>query len=227
MTRVAVVVFPGSNCDRDSQHAFESIDGVDVEMVWHEERDLGAVDLVVLPGGFSFGDHLRSGAIASCSPVMDAVRDAVDRDVLVLGICNGFQVLCETGLLPGALVRNEGMHFTCRHVPVEVVRSDTAFTAGCDAGDVLSLPIAHGEGCYVAAPEDLARLEERGQVVLRYADGNPNGSVNAIAGIVNERGNVFGLMPHPERAMDERLGSSDGVPLLTAITEAARAHALT
>jgi phosphoribosylformylglycinamidine synthase I len=224
--RAAVVVFPGSNCDRDAAHALEDVTGARVDLAWHgDELDPAAYDLVVLPGGFSYGDHLRCGAIAKTAVAMRGVREAAARGALVLGICNGFQVLCEAGLLPGALVRNDSLQFRCEQVELEVVNAATPFTGGYLPGERLTLPIAHGEGCFVADAETLAALEAGGQVAFRYAGANPNGSMAAIAGITNAAGNVLGMMPHPERAVDELLGGRDGAALFTSIAEAARAHA--
>jgi phosphoribosylformylglycinamidine synthase len=216
--RAAVVVFPGSNCDRDAQYALRDVMGIDTHLVWHSETDLAAYDLVVLPGGFSHGDYLRTGAIAAGAPVMAGVRAAAERGVPVLGICNGFQILLESGLLPGAMLPNDGASFRCEWVHLRVERTDTPFTAAAVVGDVLRLPIAHGDGNYHAPPALLARLEDEGRVVFRYADAagrvmpeaNPNGSVAGIAGICGPRRNVVGLMPHPERASEGELGSEDG-----------------
>lgn len=210
--KAAVVVFPGSNCDRDAINGLTQA-GYETSAVWHAETSLPAVDLIMLPGGFSYGDHLRSGAIAARSRVMDAVRAAAARGVPVLGVCNGFQVLTEAGLLPGALLRNERLHFVCRTVSVKVESDATPFTRGL-SGRELRLPIAHGEGRYHADDETLDRLEGEGRVAVRYTDDNPNGSLRGIAGISNEAGNVLGLMPHPERAIEELLGSADGLPML-------------
>lgn len=212
--KAAVIVFPGSNSDNDAVQGLIDA-GWDTSPVWHAEEELGPVDLVVLPGGFSYGDHLRGGAIAARSPIMQAVRDAAARGVNVLGICNGFQVLTESGLLPGALLRNENLHFVCRTVPVTVASAGTPFTADLAAGSTLMLPVAHGEGRYHADPDTLEALEAEGRIVFRYAAGhNPNGSAADIAGISNKQGNVVGMMPHPERAVSDLLGSSDGLPLL-------------
>lgn len=216
--RFGVIVFPGSNCDSDCYFALRDVIGVDVEYVWHQESSLSGLDGVVLPGGFSYGDYLRAGAIARFSPVMRAVEAFAGGGGLVIGICNGFQILCEAGLLPGALVRNASLRFRCETVPVRVERADTPFTLACREGEVLHLPIAHGEGRYFAPREILDRLEANRQVVFRYAtpqgeaapEANPNGSVNNIAGIVSERGNVLGMMPHPERRVEEILGGEDG-----------------
>ncbi len=221
---VAVLVFPGSNCDHDSLYAFESVCGVAARAVWHREADLGDCDAVVVPGGFSYGDYLRTGAIARFSPVMAAVQAFARRGGPVLGICNGFQILQECGLLPGAMLRNRAVRFLSQDVHVRVERADSAATAGLRVGDVLRLPIAHGEGNFYLPDDELARLEDRGQVVFRYTDpsgridaaANPNGSVHAIAGVCNAGRNVVGLMPHPERAAEAALGSSDGRRLLDA-----------
>ena len=217
--RAAVVVFPGSNCDSDTQHVLSSVAGIATDMVWHTQTELRAYDLIVLPGGFSHGDYLRTGAIAARAPVMAAVADAAERGVPVLGICNGFQVLLESGLLPGAMLRNAGVSFRCEWVHLRVDGAKTPFTAAARDGQVLRLPIAHGEGNYNAAPDTVAQLEHEGRIVFRYCDAdgevrpeaNPNGSVAAIAGICNERRNVVGLMPHPERASEPDLGSADGL----------------
>lgn len=214
----AVVEFPGSNCDHDAYHATKHVLGQQAEFVWHKEADLRGADVVVLPGGFSYGDYLRTGAIARFSPVMARVREFADAGGPVIGICNGFQVLLEAGLLEGALLRNRDLKFLCQHVHVRVEQTDTPFTAGAAAGTVLRLPIAHGEGNYHAAPETIAALEANRQVIFRYCAGdgvlsdasNPNGSASAIAGICSERRNVVGLMPHPERACEAMLGSADG-----------------
>jgi phosphoribosylformylglycinamidine synthase subunit PurQ / glutaminase len=222
--RVAVVTFPGSLDDRDALRAVRLMGGEAVP-VWHEDTDLRRADAVILPGGFSYGDYLRTGAIARFAPVMEAVRDHADRGGPVLGICNGFQILCEAGLLPGALVRNRSLSFICRRVHVRVETTATPFTGGLEPGDVLEVPIKHGEGQFVAAPNDLRRIEDRGQVVLRYCspsgdtgDGwNPNGSTAAIAGIANETFNVMGLMPHPEHAVDPDVGPTGGQPMFESL----------
>ena len=222
--RVAVVSFPGSNDDRDAVRAVDFLGGEGVA-AWHGDRDLRGADAVVLPGGFSYGDYLRTGALARFSPAMEAVREFAERGGPVLGICNGFQILCETGLLPGALIRNDSLRFVCRRVHVRVERSDTPFTAGAARGDVLEIPVKHGEGQFVASGSELARIEGDGLVVFRYSDpngrddpaANPNGSVNAIAGIRNERGNVVGLMPHPEHAVDPDTGPVGGRALFESL----------
>jgi len=216
-----VVVFPGSNNDRDAVHVLRHVVGVDVVEVWHEDRDLAGVDAVVLPGGFSYGDYLRAGAIAATAPVMDAVRALAAAGRPVLGICNGFQILTEARLLPGTLVRNAGLRFRCRPVWVRVDSQRTPFTAALPAGTVLRMPIAHGEGAYLAPPDEVAALEASGRIVFRYCDpsgrvtpeANPNGSVAGIAGVASTAGNVVGLMPHPERASEAVLGSTDGLRL--------------
>ena len=217
--KFAIVVFPGSNCDHDAYHAVKHVLGREASFVWHKETDLGGADVVILPGGFAHGDYLRTGAIARFSPVMAAVREFADRGGPLLGICNGFQILLEAGLLPGAMLRNGGLKYVCRQVILRVERSDTPFTAKCRVGNLLRMPIAHGEGNYYADAETLARLEANGQVVFRYVDAagevtsqaNPNGSARSIAGIRSERGNVLGLMPHPERACESILASADGL----------------
>lgn len=221
---VAVVTFPGSNCDHDLYKAVQQVGGRPT-FVWHRERGLSAYDAVLLPGGFSYGDYLRAGAIARMSPVMEDVVDFANGGGPVLGICNGFQILCEAGLLPGALVRNASLRFESKDVLLRVERADTLFTCDYEKGDVLRIPIAHGEGNYEADRETLERLEGDGSIVFRYVDAsgeatdeaNPNGSWHNIAGITNERGNVLGMMPHPERAMEPLLGSTDGVGLFTSL----------
>jgi len=217
MLKVAVVRFPGSNCDFDTLRAAERV-GAESFFVWHRDTSLQGADVVLLPGGFSYGDYLRSGAIARFSPVMQAVQNFAANGGLVLGICNGFQILCEAGLLPGALIRNRSLQFRCETVHLRAENADTAFTNQIPAGKLLRVPIAHGEGCYFADPVTLAQLNERKQVLWRYVNSkgeptdaaNPNGSVENIAGICNQQGNVAGLMPHPERASESLLGSADG-----------------
>ena len=219
MTRVGVVVFPGSNCDFDARDAFAAM-GAETVMLWHQDSDLSEVDLVVLPGGFAHGDYLRTGALARFSPVMEAVAAHAERGGLVVGICNGFQILCEAGMLPGALRKNRGLKFLCKWVTLRVDNATTAFTSRATEGQLLRIPINHFEGNWYAEPEVLARLQANNQIVLRYAE-NPNGSLDDAAGICNERGNVFGLMPHPERACEALLGSEDGVVLLGSLLDAA------
>jgi phosphoribosylformylglycinamidine synthase len=224
----AVVVFPGSNCDHDAYHAVKHVLGEQARFVWHKETTLGDADVVILPGGFSHGDYLRTGAIARFSPVMAAVRRFADEGRPVLGVCNGFQILLECGLLPGAMLRNRDLQFHCEIVGVRVERTDTPFTGLCAPGQMLRLPIAHGEGNYYAPPDVIAALEAAGRVVFRYAapDGsitdtaNPNGSVNNIAGICSESRNVVGLMPHPERACEPAVGSADGLVLFESVVRA-------
>jgi phosphoribosylformylglycinamidine synthase I len=226
--KFAIVVFPGSNCDHDAYHAAKHVLGHDAEFVWHKETSLRGADVVVLPGGFSHGDYLRTGAIARFSPVMDAVRAFAGTGGPVLGICNGFQVLLEAGLLPGAMLRNAGLKFRCEHVFLRVEQTDTPFTSLCTQGQVLRIPIAHGEGNYFADPHVLAALDANRQVVFRYAtatgevtpDANPNGSIHNIAGICNEGRNVVGLMPHPERACEPALGSRDGLVMFESVVTA-------
>ena len=210
--KVAVVRFPGSNCDADAWFAARDA-GHAVEYVWHRSTDLGGADVVILPGGFAYGDYLRAGAIARFSPVMKAVEAHAKAGGLLLGICNGFQVLCEAGILPGALARNAGLAFVCRVVTVRVEATDTPFTARYRRGQELRVPVAHGEGRYVADDATLDRLEREGRVVFRYTGGNPNGALRDIAGITNEGRNVVGMMPHPERAAEALLGSADGAPM--------------
>ncbi len=215
--RAAVIRFPGSNCDQDCHLALAET-GFEPSYVWHKEGALEGFDLIVLPGGFSYGDYLRCGAIARFSPVMQAVKAEAERGTLIMGICNGFQILCEAGLLPGALVRNQSLHFICEHRLLRVEAIDTAFTNATWTGTLLHIPVAHGEGCYTADEATLNALSKNRQILLRYVDAdgaatpaaNPNGSAHNIAGIRSARGNVMGLMPHPERACDSRLGSTDG-----------------
>jgi phosphoribosylformylglycinamidine synthase len=217
--RVAVVVFPGSQDDRDAALALETV-GAEATLVWHADAELPPIDAVVLPGGFSYGDYLRCGAIARFSPIMRAVTRFAGDGGPVLGICNGFQILCEAGLLPGVLRPNRGLRFVCRDVPLRVERADSPFTSRCEPGQRLVIPIKHGEGCYAVDADTLAELERGGQVVLRYEPGeNPNGSLADVAGIVNAEGNVMGLMPHPEHAVDPLLGSADGASLLGSLVD--------
>ncbi|MCS7171807.1 MAG: phosphoribosylformylglycinamidine synthase subunit PurQ [Armatimonadetes bacterium] len=221
--RFGVVTFPGSNCDADCRWVLREVVGVETEFVWHEETDLGGLDAVVLPGGFSYGDYLRAGAIAATSPVMRAVREFAARGGLVLGICNGFQVLLEAGLLPGAMLPNLGARFRCEWVRLRVERTDTPFTSRYRPGQVVRMPIAHREGRYYVDPSTLGRLEAAGCVVFRYEGENPNGSLHGIAGIRNEPGNVLGLMPHPERCAEGILGGEDGRLLFESMVDWIRA----
>jgi phosphoribosylformylglycinamidine synthase I len=223
--RVAVLVFPGSNDDRDAALALIGL-GAEPLLVWHAERELPEVGAVVLPGGFSYGDYLRAGAIARFSPALQAVADFAAEGGLVLGICNGFQVLCEAGLLPGALRPNESLSFVCRDVALRVERTDTPFLTRCETGQRLTIPVKHGEGCFFADADLLAELDAAEQIVLRYDGDNPNGSIDDIAGVVNADGNVMGLMPHPEHAVDPLLGSTDGALILSGLVEAARERLL-
>lgn len=224
----AVVVFPGINRERDMAHALELVSGVKPHMIWHQESELPDVDLVVVPGGFSFGDYLRCGAIAARAPVMDAVRRHVAEGRYVLGVCNGFQILTEAGLLPGALMRNASLKFACKEVRLKVENAQTAFSSAYAAGQVIRTPIAHGEGNYFADAETLARLEGEGRVVFRYCDtsgattmeADPNGSVNHIAGILNEKGNVLGMMPHPENLVEPLQGGTDGRGIFESVVQA-------
>jgi phosphoribosylformylglycinamidine synthase I len=224
--RVAILVFPGSNDDRDAALALDSL-GAEPVLAWHADPELPEVGAVVLPGGFSYGDYLRAGAIARFSPVMRAVTEFAADGGVVLGICNGFQVLCEAGLLPGALRPNESLSFVCRDIPLRVERADVPFLADCEVGQRLTIPVKHGEGCFFADADLLAELKESRQVVLRYDGDNPNGSVDDIAGVVNTEGNVMGLMPHPEHAVDPLLGSQDGGLILQALVDRARERLLT
>ncbi len=217
---IGVLQFPGSCDERDAVLACERVD--EARLVWHGEAELGDLDAVVIPGGFSYGDYLRAGAIARFAPAMEAVREFAAAGRPVLGICNGFQVLCEAGLLPGALLPNAGLRFVCRQVEVEVERTDTAATAACQRGDRLSIPVKHLSGRWFAPPQALAELEESGRIVFRYAAGeNPNGSIADVAGMANERGNVVGLMPHPEHAVDPLTGSADGLKLFESLVRSA------
>jgi phosphoribosylformylglycinamidine synthase len=225
--KCAVVVFPGSNCDHDAYYAVQHVLGETAEFVWHKDTSLGSPDVVILPGGFSHGDYLRTGAIARFSPIMAAVQAFAGAGGPLLGICNGFQVLLECGLLPGAMLRNRDLKFHCEMVGLRVERTDTPFTSAAKAGQVLQLPVAHGEGNYYAPPDTLAALEGAGRVVFRYAntrgettaEANPNGSLNSIAGICSEGRNVVGLMPHPERACESSLGSADGLVLFESVVQ--------
>jgi phosphoribosylformylglycinamidine synthase len=223
--RWAVVRFPGSNCDQDAFHVLKNVLGQEVDYVWHKDESLNGAEAVVLPGGFSYGDYLRTGAIARFSPIMAAVKEAAAAGRTVIGICNGFQILCEAGLLPGVLIRNNNLHFRCETVPVRVEQAGSRFTSDLKDGQVLNLPIAHGEGNYVADEKTLDELFAHRQVLFTYCDAdgrataaaNPNGSARHIAGITNRAGNVLGLMPHPERASETILGSADGLGIFTSI----------
>ncbi|HJQ70662.1 MAG TPA: phosphoribosylformylglycinamidine synthase subunit PurQ [Blastocatellia bacterium] len=216
--KFGVVVFPGSNCDHDTYHVVSKVIGQPVDFLWHRDATVGDCDAVILPGGFSYGDYLRTGAIARFSPVMRAVKEFASRGGIVLGICNGFQILCEAGLLPGALMRNSNLKFICGHVNMRVEATDTPFTVRCQRGQVLSVPVAHGDGNYFCDAATLAELQRENRIIFRYSDANgvvsaeanPNGSLDNIAGICNRERNVVGLMPHPERASEELLGSNDG-----------------
>ncbi len=229
-----IVVFPGSNCDHDVYHVLKHVLGQEVRFLWHQEENLGGAELVVLPGGFSYGDYLRSGALAALSPVMAAVKRHAAAGGLVLGICNGFQILLEAGLLPGAMIQNRGRRFECRDVLLKVETTTVPFTAGYRQGQILRMPIAHMDGCYQAAPATLDELEAKGRVVFRYVDeagrasdaANPNGSARNVAGIANVGGNVLGMMPHPERCAEELLGNTDGLALFTGVTRAAAGQLL-
>lgn len=226
--KFGVVVFPGSNCDHDAYHVVSKHVGQPVDFIWHKETDLSSYDAILIPGGFSYGDYLRAGALARFSPVMNAVKDFAAEGKFVFGICNGFQILCESGLLPGALIRNADLHFVCRHVNVRVENNNTPFTSELKQGEVLSLPIAHAEGNYTCDDETFLSLEENGQIVFRYSDAkselneeaNPNGARSFIAGICNQDRNVLGMMPHPERACEELLGSNDGLGIFRSLNRA-------
>jgi phosphoribosylformylglycinamidine synthase subunit PurQ / glutaminase len=226
--KFGVIVFPGSNCDRDVAMVTRDLLQQPTRMVWHEDSDLSDLDVVIVPGGFSYGDYLRCGAIARFSPAMQATIKHAEQGKFVLGICNGFQVLTEAGLLPGALMRNRDLHFVCDRVPLKIERTDLPWTQHYQTGQVITLPIAHGEGCYYADANTLEELEANQQVLFRYCaatgeatvDSNPNGSLNNIAGICNRRGNVVGMMPHPERAADPMLGNTDGIHLFKGLLQA-------
>ena len=216
--KAGVIIFPGSNCDRDMYRALELVDGVETKFLWHNDYDLGDIDLVVLPGGFSYGDYLRTGAFARFSPIMKAVTDFAEKGGLVLGICNGFQILLEANLLPGTMLPNSSLRFICDWVDIRVENNNSPFTYGMREGDILKIPIAHFEGNYFADGDEIEKIENTGEVVFRYCnnrgevdwESNPNGSMNNIAGIMNRNGNVMGMMPHPERASENVLGSADG-----------------
>ncbi len=223
--KIGVIVFPGSNCDHDAYHAMKHVMNVETEFLWHKDTNLNGVDLLIVPGGFSYGDYLRSGAIARFSPVMNAVQDYVKEGRPVIGICNGFQILLEAGLLPGAMLHNEKLRFVCKNVHIRVESTHSQFTSGLQKGDVLKIPVSHGEGNYFIEAEGLQNLEENNQIAFRYCDAhgeinedsNFNGSVSSIAGITNEQGNVLGMMPHPERAMEPILGNTDGITFFNSV----------
>jgi len=223
--KIGVIVFPGSNCDHDAYHAMKHVMNADTTFLWHKDKEIGNLDLVIVPGGFSYGDYLRSGAIARFSPIMEAVQDYVKKGFPVLGICNGFQILLEAGLLPGAMLHNEKLRFVCKNVNIRVENNRSLFTSGMKEGTVLNVPVSHGEGNYFIDDEGLSDLKEHEQIAFRYCDANGNvtqeanfnGSVDSIAGIINKQGNVLGMMPHPERAMEPLLGSSDGKPFFESI----------
>jgi phosphoribosylformylglycinamidine synthase I len=232
--KIGVVVFPGSNCDHDCEHVFGDVLGQSVTIVWHKTTTLSGLDAIVIPGGFSYGDYLRTGAIARFSPVMNAVKEFAQSGGLVLGICNGFQILLEAGLLPGAMLRNRSLHFVCKDVHVRVENAATPFTGACQPGQVLKIPVAHAEGNYHTDPVTLAGLQANAQVVFRYCtedgkvapEANPNGSLDNIAGIRNAEGNVLGMMPHPERCAEDVLGGTDGLLILTSMLEALKKRPL-
>jgi phosphoribosylformylglycinamidine synthase subunit PurQ / glutaminase len=227
--KFGVIVFPGSNCDRDMAWVTQGLLGQPTRLIWHEDSDIEDLDVVIVPGGFSYGDYLRCGAIARFSPAMKATVKHAEQGKQVLGVCNGFQILTEIGLLPGALIRNRGLNFICDRTPLRVERNDLPWTQNYDSKQVITIPIAHGEGCYFADDDTLKGLEDNGQVVFRYSDVNgeindrvnPNGSLNNIAGICNRSGNVLGMMPHPERSADAAIGSTDGMGLFTGLLEMA------
>ena len=234
MATFGVIVFPGSNCDHDAYHAAKDVLGQEAEYIWHKDTDLKGADVVILPGGFAHGDYLRCGAMARFSPIMREVAAFAARGGPVLGICNGFQVLLEAGLLPGAMLRNRSLKFQCEHVHVRVEQTDTPFTLACARGQVLRIPIAYGEGNYFADPDVIARLEANRQVIFRYTNAsgeldeaaNPNGSASAIAGLCNDARNVVGLMPHPERACESALGSADGLVIFESVVQSLTSGAL-
>jgi len=225
--KFGVVVFPGSNCDHDTYHVISKVIGQPVDFIWHRQSTLGDCDAIILPGGFSYGDYLRTGAIARFSPVMKAVTEFASNGGLVMGICNGFQILCEAGLLPGALMRNAGLKFICKHVNIRVESVDTPYTSRCTRGQILSVPIAHGDGNYYCDADTLAELQRENRIVFRYCDanghltteGNPNGSLDNIAGVCNRERNVMGMMPHPERASEVLLGSNDGRTIFSSLAD--------
>ena len=226
--KFGVIVFPGSNCDHDAYHVLSKHVGQPVDFVWHKETNLDRYDAVLIPGGFSYGDYLRAGALAKFSPVMKAVKEFAASGKFVFGVCNGFQILCEAGLLPGALIRNSNVHFVCKFVNIRVENANLPYTSELENGEVLSMPIAHAEGNYVCDDQTFAELEDNNQIIFRYCDeagdltdeANPNGSRSNIAGICNHEGNVLGMMPHPERACEELLGSNDGRDIFRSLTNA-------
>lgn len=228
--KFGVVIFPGSNCDHDAYHVISKVIGQPVDFIWHKDTDVDSFDAIILPGGFSYGDYLRTGAIARFSPVMNSIKEFANDGGLVIGICNGFQILCEAGLLPGALLRNRSLKYVCEHVNLRVEQINTPFTTDCSANQILSVPIAHGEGNYFCDPATLAELEGEGRVIFRYCDtsgnvtdtANPNGSLNGIAGICNRERNVLGMMPHPERASESALGSNDGRVIFRSMADSLR-----
>src|SRR3989339_1684425 len=215
--KFGVLVFPGSNCDHDCYHVVKNVLKQPVDYVWHPQHKLDKFDCIIVPGGFSYGDYLRCGAIARFAKVMDALKDFADKGKLVIGICNGFQILCEAGLLPGALHRNKGLHFVCKHVKLRVEQNKTSFTSQYKKGQILNIPIAHGEGNYICDSNTLKDLKKNKQIVFTYHGENPNGSIESIAGITNKQRNVLGMMPHPERASEDILGSIDGLKLFQSI----------
>ena len=226
--KFGVVVFPGSNCDHDAFYAIGNVLQKPVEFIWHQSENLANCDAIILPGGFSYGDYLRTGAIARFSPVMKSVEKFANSGGMVLGVCNGFQILCEAGLLPGAMMRNSGLRYICRHVHIRVEQTDTPFTSAAQAGQILKIPIAHNDGNYTCDEATLAELEKNRQVIFRYTTpdgsddsaGNPNGAVHNIAGVCNRERNVVGLMPHPERAVESALGSDNGLVVFRSMVEA-------
>ncbi len=230
--KFGVIVFPGSNCDHDAYHVISKHVGQPVDFIWHRDTNLSAYDAVIIPGGFSYGDYLRAGALARFSPVMASVREFAARGGLVLGICNGFQILCEAGLLPGALIRNRNLHFICEHIHVRVENSNTPFTNELERGTVLRIPIAHAEGNYVCDDETLSELQREERIIFRYTnergevteEANPNGSRDSIAGICSHERNVLGMMPHPERACEDLLGSADGRDIFRSLAATLAAH---
>jgi phosphoribosylformylglycinamidine synthase len=232
--KIGILVFPGSNCDHDCEHVFTDVLGQSVTMIWHKATTVSGLDAIVIPGGFSYGDYLRTGAIARFSPVMNAVKEFAQHGGLVLGICNGFQILLEAGLLPGAMLRNRSLHFVCKDVHVRVENAATPFTGACQPGQVLKIPVAHAEGNYYTDPVTLAGLQANAQVVFRYCthdgkvtpEANPNGSLDNIAGIRNAEGNVLGMMPHPERCAEDVLGGTDGRLILMSMLEALKKRPL-